>query len=512
MATPHVQDRPDDNPPVPRWRYVAAGILALLLVGGGITFFLRPESTDCAKGVKKIEAAGETRCVGLTDGSYPFTKDLRNVFRSIAKENRRVTREAAEPDGTPYVSVVYLVDMAPGKGDSNTTESIRHELEGAYTAQYEVNHHRGHGHTPRIRLLLGDTGDKKAQRGYTLSQIKARRGTDRIVAAAGLGTSLTGTNEMITKLSKLDIAAFGSVITADELEKTGGLVRAAAPNADEAAAAVQFLKSRKYAKDKVLVVQDANGQDLYTRTLAARFGAVLPKDRLAASEPMQYDSSKSQLATYFSNQMPNLCLKRPGIVYFAGRGRDLPDFLAPLANRQCKSDQITVLSGDDVSQAAQAEGFSDVKQALRNGNIKLLFTGLAHPGAWTKAPQYFDKNAIVPFQAGGTFTTTFKDDSLDDGQAIMGYDAVLTAVTTIRKAVPLENSHQEIKRDAVLQMLTTLNDTNAVPGASGWISLQNNGSPKNKAIPIIEISSNGTTRTIDVTSTNTGNGHPYTPE
>lgn len=375
-----------------------------------------------------------------------------------------------------------------------------------------MNHRRGHGHTPRIRLLLGDTGDEKAHRDYTLGQVKARRDTDRIVAAAGLGTSLKDTKAMISELSRLDIAAFGSVITSDELEKSDGLVRVAAPNADEAAAAVQFLDSKKYRRSKVLIVQDANKDDLYTKTLAARFGAELPKDRLVAPEPMQFDSSKSQLATYFSNQMANLCLGHPGIVYFAGRGRDLPDFLAPLANRQCKADQITVLSGDDVSQAAQSAGFNDVKQALQNGNIKLLFTGLAHPGAWAKAPQYFVKNAIVPFQAGGTFTTTFKDDSLDDGQAIMGYDAVLTAVTTIRKAVPLENSHQEIKRDAVLQMLTTLNGTNAIPGASGWISLQNNGSPKNKAIPIIEIASNGETRTVGVTSSGTGDGGPYTPE
>ncbi|GAA0449953.1 ABC transporter substrate-binding protein [Streptomyces olivaceiscleroticus] len=509
MATPHAQDRPDDDVPIPRWRYVAALLAALLLVGGGIIWIAQPESTDCAENVKKIEAAGSTRCVGLTDGSYAFTDDLRNVYGLIEKENRRVTAEAAERDGRPYVSIVYLLGMKPGKGDSNTTESVRHEVEGAYTAQYEVNHGRGHGQTPQIKLLLGDTGDQKAQRDFTLDRIKARRGPDRIVAAAGLGTSLTGTNAMISKLNDLDIAAFGSVITADELEKNDGLVRVAAPNADEAAAAVQFL-TKKHGKDKVLIVQDANKNDLYTKTLASRFAALLPKNRLAAPEPMQYDSSKSQLATYFNNQMPNLCLDPPGVVYFAGRGRDLPDFLAPLANRRCKSArEITVLSGDDASQAAQAEGFGDVKQALRNGNIRLLFTGLAHPGAWAKAPQAFDKNAIVPFQEGGTFTRTFKDDTLDDGQAIMGYDAVLTAVTTIRKSVHLENSHQEIERDAVLQMLRTINGANAVPGASGWISLQNNGSPERKAIPIIEIDSAGTTRSISV-SANTGK--PYASE
>ncbi|MEV0598884.1 ABC transporter substrate-binding protein [Streptomyces sp. NPDC050315] len=509
MATPPAQDRPDDDVPIPRWRYVAAVITALLLVGGGITWLVQPESADCAENVKKVETADGARCVGLTDGSFPFTKDLRHVYGLIEKENRRVTREAAKRDGRPYVSVAYLLGMNPGKGDSNTTESIRHEVEGAYTAQYEVNHGRGHGQTPQIKLLLGDTGKEKAQRDYTLGRIKARRDPDRIVAAAGLGTSLTGTNAMISKLSDLDIAAFGSVITADELEKNDGLVRVAAPNADEAAAAVQFL-AKKHAKDKVLIVQDANKNDLYTKTLGSRFAAELPKDRLAFPEPMQYDSSKSQLATYFNNQMPNLCLDPPGVVYFAGRGRDLPDFLAPLANRRCKSDRkITVLSGDDVSQAAQAAGFADVKQALRNGNIRLLYTGLAHPGAWSKAPHVFDKNAIVPFQAGGKFTTTFRDDALDDGQAIMGYDAVLTAVTTIRKSVHLENSNQPIERDAVVQMLRTVNGANAVPGASGWISLQNNGSPQRKAIPIIEIDSDGTTRSISVSASN---GKPYAPE
>ncbi|AXG78669.1 ABC transporter substrate-binding protein [Streptomyces paludis] len=511
MTTSLADDLPDANPPVPRWRFAALGAVVLLLLGGGAFWLFRPESTDCAEGVRRVEAGNATRCVGLTDGSYPFTKDLRTVFRLVEKENRQVTEEAAQPGGTPYVSVVYLMGMSPRPGDSKNTESVRHELEGAYTAQYEANHRRAQGRTPRIRLLLGDTGSRPEQRAYTLEQIRARLDRDRIVAVAGAGTSLGGTREMVARLNSWDIASFGSVLTSDVLEKSAGLVRVAPPNADQAAAAVRYLSREEYAGSKVLIVKDSNNDDLYTKTLAEKFGAGFPEPRLAAPEPMQYDSSKTQLATYFSNQMPNLCLERPDVVYFAGRGRDLPDFLAPLSERQCSGSPLMVLSGDDTSQVLQADGFNEVKQSLRKGNIRLVFTGLAHPGAWDLAPRFFDPNAIGPFLPDGTFRTTFRDDKLDDGQAIMGHDAVRTAVKAIRKAVPLENSDQRIERKDVMQNLSLLYDANAVAGASGWISLKNNGSPRDKAIPLIEIDGTGSTKTIAVVSGGDA-GTPYLPK
>ncbi|RDG36629.1 ABC transporter substrate-binding protein [Streptomyces corynorhini] len=511
MTTSLADDLPDPDPRIPRWRLVAIGFVLVLLVGAGTGWLLRPESTDCAAGVKRVEAGDATRCVGLTDGTYPFTTDLRALFRLVEKENREVDQEAARSGGTPYVSVVYLMGMSPGPGDSKNTESVRHELEGAYTAQYEANHARSQGRSPRIKLLLADVGSRPAQSAYTLGQIQARLDRDRIVAVAGLGTSRIDTKGMVARLNSWNIASFGSVITADDLEESDGLVRVAPPNADEAAAAVQYLRSGTYAKAKVLIVKDSNKDDLYTRTLAEKFGAGFPKERLAAPEPMQYDSSKTPLATYFINQMPNLCLERPDVVYFAGRGRDLPDFLAPLAERQCSGSELTVVSGDDTSQVLQADGFNEVKQSLRKGNIKLVYTGLAHPGAWTEAPRFFEATAIAPFLTGGTFRTAFRDDKLDDGQAIMGYDAVRTAVKAIRKAVPLENSNQKIERKDVMQNLSLLYDANAVAGASGWISVKNNGSPMAKAIPIIEIDGTGTTTTRAVVSGN-GTGTPYLPK
>ena len=506
-TTPHIQNGPEPLLSRRRKKKMYGIIVAFaLVITASVVWYARRDNHECAPGVKSLESANVQQCAGLTDGGYSFSKDLDHVYGLIKSENDHVTEEAAKPGGAPYVSVVYVLGMTPGDGDSNNVRSVRHEIEGAYTAQMQANHHATQGDSPRIRLLLGNIGSGTEARDYTLGQVKSHLTGDRIVAAVGLGTSLSDTRAMVSLLASWNIASFGSVLTADDLQKVRGLVRAAPPNADEATAAVQFLSTGKYAKSRVLVIEDANGKDLYTRTLAKTFRSKFPRGRLAAKDPMEYDSTKTKLGTYFTNQMANICGADPDVVYFAGRGRDLPKFIAPLAGRQCKK-TVTVLSGDDVSQSPGSAGFDDVKQGLRNGNIRLIYTGLAHPGAWAKAPQFYSNTAIEPFQAGGTFTQKFPRDDLDDGQSIMAYDAMLTAVKAIRKAVPLEDSNQPVVRKDVMQMLKLLYDANAVAGASGWISYTNNGSPKDKAIPVIEVDASGSTKTIEVTS---GTGKPYT--
>ncbi len=493
------QDPGPWDPPPPWWRQrlgVTALVVVLALVGSGLYLWLRPADTRCADGVSEV---GPTRaCVGLTDGSYAYSADLAPLFGLIDAENKRVSDEAATPGGPPWIGVVYLMSMVPGSGSTNTGDSIRHELEGAYTAQWEANHSHAQGDSPQIKLLLAHTGETDQQRDYALAQIKAHRAGDHIVAVAGLGTSTVATRSSIESLTRQGLAAFGSVITADDLTGIPGLVRVSPPNSDEAAAAAKYLM-KQYPGAKVLLVQDTRGDDLYTSTLAASFAKSYPK-RLLVPQPMQYDSSKSDVSTYFTQQMANVCLDQPQVVYFAGRGVDLPRFLAPLSHRQCDSASLTVVSGDDASQVEQSAGVGEVKQALRLGRIKLLYTGLAHPGAWTLRPQSFDRTAIAPFQKGGHYVSAFPRESLDDGQAIMGYDAMLTAVTAIRTAASGGTGADTVTGQDVVQMLTLLYGARAVSGASGLISLDSSGGPHNKAIPIVELNQDGSVRTVAVSS------------
>jgi ABC-type branched-subunit amino acid transport system substrate-binding protein len=488
-------------------------VLSALLLGlaafVAVSLFSGGDDDSCGEGVTEIGEGAERQCVGVTDGSFAFGKEdaLVEVSGLIKDENERVTKQAEAEgnggEGTPYVSVVYLLPMESPPGETLSGSSVERQLQGAYTAQVEVNQGRSQGESPQIRLLLGNTGVTEEQWRHTVDQIKERRQRDRIVAVAGLGTSVAETKEMTAALTEADIPAFGSVLTSDTFENTPGLVRVAPPNSDEAAAAVEFLSTDEYAEASVLVIEDANQEDDYTSTLAEEFTERLPSGRLTEDhEPIQFDSSRGALATYFLNQTPNLCLRAPDVVYFAGRGRDLPDLIAPLASRQCSDRPLTVLSGDDVGQVTRQEGFDEMLQSLRNGNIKLIYTGLAHPRAWETAPDAFDKSAIAPFQDGGTYLETFKDGSLDDGQAIMAYDAMVTAVRAIRIA----GKGEDLDASDVAQMITSLNDTNAVAGASGRISLLNNGSPDRKAIPILEVEESGEVTTRLVTS---ASGEPW---
>ncbi|WP_059011880.1 type 1 periplasmic-binding domain-containing protein [Streptomyces specialis] len=499
---------PDTQVPWHRtWRGRSLALVTVLAVCGAALFWwLRSEDTRCADGVERIGEGDQRECVGVTDGAFSFDGDLDGVFGLIHAENERVVAEAESGNGVPYVSVVYLLPMTPDPGESNSRDSIRHELEGAFTAQWEANQTSAHGESPQIRLLLAHPGRTDEQREFTIGEITERRDEDRIVAVAGRGTSLQATQQMVADLAAADIASFGAVLTSDLLAETRGLVRVAPPNGDEAAAAVQYLSDGDRADDRVLLVRDGNVEDQYTATLADEFARQLPEDRFVTGQPMQFDSSQSGLATYFSNEMANLCLQEPDVVYFAGRSRDLAAFLGPLAERQCQDTPITVLSGDDASQTVQQETFDNVRQALDLGQIELVYTGLAHPGAWEEAPSAFSPTAISAFLTGGTFVTTFPESDLGDGQAIMAHDALLTAVTAIRSVATPE--YTDITSSDVFQQITTLHDANAVAGASGWISIGTDGSPESKAIPIIRIDEHGTLTTVAVTSST---GTPYTP-
>ncbi|MEC4020890.1 ABC transporter substrate-binding protein [Streptomyces sp. H27-D2] len=487
-----------------RWPWNALlGLLALALAAGGTVWALQPEDTSCAEGVPRV--GEKPQCVGVTDGSHSFSTNLAAVSELIRAENGRVSRASRRPNGPSYVSIVYLMSLAPGPKDSNTPDSVRHEVQGSYTAQYEANHTPKYGDAPKVRLLLANTGSTGEQRSAALQEIRKRIDSDHIVAVAGLGTSTDATEKMVRTITAdrqdggLQLAAVGSVLTADTLSKVKGLVRAAPTNADEAAAAAAFLKRKPYAGKRVLVIQDARPDDQYTRTLGEAFLRAFPRDR-PAPKVEQYDSSQEGVATAFKTRMANLCAAKPDVVYFAGRGVDLPRFLAPLKDRPCTDRELVVFSGDDVSQSAQAQGFDEIKETLRSGNVRLLYTGLAHPGAWQKAKDAYPGWAVQSFGTKGRYRTAFPEETLDDGQAIMGHDAVLTAVSGIRLAARASDSNGRVSGSQTIQIWKSLHGVEAVKGASGLISLGNDGSPEGKAVPIIEIKPDGTVRTLDVSA------------
>ncbi|MEU4212386.1 protein kinase [Streptomyces sp. NPDC026206] len=503
---------------------LAAGLAllaALVAQGDAPRSAVSQGDTGCADGLRSIGKGRTRTCVGLLAGtsSPPGSagssrssrthgtpgSNLVPVLERIYAENRRVVKAAAEQGGRPFASIVYLTPITAEYDGTSMMESVRHDLEGAYLAQHRANRDPASKAKAHIRLLFAQTGGTAEQRQYTVGQVLGRQRAERIVAAVGLGGSTASSQDMIGELTAGGLPAFGSVLTADSWAGTPGLVRVAPANADQAAAAVRFLSTGEHAAARVLLVQDVAAGDQYTSTLATQFRARVPADRLVGGEPKLFDSSQPGQADTFRAQLAELCAAGPDVVYFAGRGTSLPAFLTALADRPCRDRPLTVLSGDDTTQVTRTDGFGPKELAvmLRTGRIDLVYTGLAHPGAWEAAPEAFAPEAVAPFR-NGTFAAAFPDSDLEDGRAIMMYDALLTATRAIGNTPAVSDP----TATDVYRTLSVLREGKGLPGASGWITIGGDGGPQDKAIPVVRIEPGGRTTTIVVTS---ADGTPYVP-
>lgn len=453
----------------------AVTLVAALWLGVG---WVQERQARCADRV--VEQGPDDECVGVSDGSYVFAPHLDAVSAKIEAENRRVLANA---DKEPYVSVAYFTSFTTTSEDSNSAEGVRHELQGAYLAQYR--HNQGDlAANPKIRLLIANPGSKSAQWKHTVDQLIALKDSpDRLVAVAGLGPSTNENLSAIKRFSEHGIAMVGATMTASDIKDINGFVRIAPTNEDQAYAGAGYLKRRGVTTG--VVIQDVARGDLYSSTLGSAFTkAFQDGTHKLVAESMTYDSSVSSAWQNELHYMPGqLCQQRPQLVYFAGRGLHLTRFLDALANRSCTEQQFTVFTGDDTTNLSPEQ----LARAAETG-IEVLYTGLAHPDMNREAPQTVSAPSAKNFQPGGLMEQWFPHDPRGDGGALMGHDAVLTAAHGIQMAAHWQG---EVVGDAVARMFHQMDGAQQVAGASGFISFQNNGDPRNKAVPILRLNAKG---------------------
>jgi ABC-type branched-subunit amino acid transport system substrate-binding protein len=269
-------------------------------------------------------------------------------------------------------------------------------------------------------------------------------------------------------------------------------------NTDEVRAAVSYLRPDVRS---ALLVQDENPADLYATTLGQAFRARFPDSKHTLIDPPEVFDSSVPVDNAFALMMPDICQQHPDVVFFGGRGPELEAFIEALADRQCQSLQINIMTGDDgveVQSGLRRQRLQD-SHALENGlraNVTLKYTALAHPDSWESAPQAFSPATTFYFQrsCADCFRTIFPGDSLDDGQAIMGHDAVIVAVTAIRYTT------EPTRPASVIQALNRLHGQRAVNGASGLVSLDEHGNPANKPIPVLQLRPDGVITFVTLTS------------
>jgi ABC-type branched-subunit amino acid transport system substrate-binding protein len=429
-------------------------------------------SKRCGDGVERRGADRE--CTGVTDGVFPYSTDqgFSNVEKKILKENESLK-------GKQFVSIALLRAMTGL--DSEDQQAFLHELEGAYVAQYRANHeHEAEGKLkPPIRLLVANDGHDGQQWRPVVQQLKGLLDPpDNLLAVVALGPSLDTTKQALESLSASHVPTVGATITADDLTGFPGLVRVAPTNTDEAHAAVEFGKAQKG-----LVIRDTNPENHYVDTLGTVFSNLLST---SSRQPEPFNS-KSMPGNTFRAIRDEMCLAAPDVIYFAGRGSDLKNFVEELGKRDCHDLPFTIVTGDDASQMSTTN--AALKAALAT-HIRVCYTALAHPEASSNAPPTTGGWARDYAAFGDAFSVAFPGVELVDGQAIMAHDAVLTAITGIQAITTDQNPNPT--RAQLIEWWPRLHGFAAVKGASGTISLDNHGNPDNKAIPILEIKPDGT--------------------
>ena len=313
------------------WKWVigiCAGLVLATLIGVPLTIIL----THCP-GQLSYQA---DQCVGVSDAGDVFDPALADVLGKIRVENQRI-----EALGQPMLSIGVLASM-PRPGDKpGLAISIREQLEGVYLAQHLANTQTALGGTPLLRLVVGNAGEDTAEWPSVVPDFIDRSrqlGNDRLVAVIASGDSVTPMLDAINELFRADIPVMPIRLTANQLSVdpsrvTFPLARPTPTNTDQVRAAVSALKP---STRTALLVADTNPRDFYSTSLAASFRANYPDATHTLIQPVEtYDASLGGVANTMRGIMTSICQTQPDVVYFAGRGIALEDFVRALPLRSC---------------------------------------------------------------------------------------------------------------------------------------------------------------------------------
>ncbi|MDX6363773.1 hypothetical protein ACFVYF_31350 [Streptomyces sp. NPDC058274] len=480
-------------------RYVALSLAAVLVtfgVWGGRT--LAHDDRSCAPGV--VQPEGSTECVGVSSTTYAFGRpQLADTVRAINRENHRLA-----PGG--QVTVALLEPFTAT--DADNLRDVQHELQGAYLAQYQANHDSNE-QTPKIRLVLANPGASGAHWEHTVDQLeRMTKGPERLRAVTGVGLSTDNNKKAVAELTRRGIPVIGTSITADDLangrqgkDPYPGLARVSPTNTDEARALASFAK---VSAGKAFLVYDKPG-DPYTRTLQSSFGKLL---KGSPYEPQPYTppddrSKEGTTANTFEQITHVLCDTARGTdtVLFAGRHTQLRQFINALGDRGCQDRRFTLLTGDEGSYLT---GDKDLDRSALKHNLSVRYTALAHPDAWVQDTAKTGGSAADAEQLDGMLRRSKREPvgpigpvALDDGQLIIAYDALRLAVHGIRAATP-DGKRIPALADVGLQWPQVKGKQLRVNGASGWICLDVHGNPYDKAVPIVELTPEGSSRFVKI--------------
>ncbi|MCD2196188.1 hypothetical protein LQ327_22705 [Actinomycetospora endophytica] len=470
-------------------------IAVVLVVVAGVVYGVWTLLTPtCGSGTSRTD----DQCLGVSDGSAQVTAHevpgYADILGKIKAQNDLVTSSKI-----PYVTIAYLmpVQRQDSADSAGGLQASLHELQGAFIEQLQVN--SADNAPVHVRLVIANDGDSSAHWREVVPTLMKMVGSDHLVAVVATGYSVQATQDAITALSVARIPVITTRLTADTLDGVStpdrAFARIAPSNSDEAAALAADLRTTA---SKVLVVRSNDSTDTYVQSLAVAFEQKYAGGAGTLMSPEETFNPGPY--SFMSSVVSSVCERQPNVIMFAGRSDDLEQFVKALATRSCGNLPLTIVTGDDAEDftAAVADEVSQETKGASpsslgligglNSGVTVRYADIADSSAWKTNPEAFVPGAIGALNENCStcFHGQFPSSSLDDDAAIMGHDAITTVATALTFGSQLNNT-----TDGVTAAFKRLHGPNSIPLASGWLSLSPYGDPINKAVPILQVGSDG---------------------
>ena len=428
-------NQPRPGRPAPRRRVVIAAVasvaLALAAVGGWRYVFPAAPSD-------------------VTDGSAIFNPMFGPVESAIAAENATIRRE--HPGG--YVSVALLTPLTPtGTLGDVSPQRMLNELRAAYVAQLAIN---ANPDAPGVQLLLANEGtsdEGKANEGLAtqaVGQLQALvTAPDNLVAVAGMGISITATENAARALATSGLPMFSAVTTGDEFYsgQYAGYYQLVPDVREQVTALSQVVR---FPGKAVLYFATIN-DDRYVTDLKDDFRSVFG-DRI--DQTAIFTPANTADFTRFAR---TICAQSAGQVpdiLYAGRLSVLTSLISKLQSaRACAGKTITIVTGSDANDLR----LSVTKTPSGGGQVSVIYADIEDRSKIT--PTFRNQYA----RAMGTLDPG--DAGLSDPWTLATYDAIVAAGTAIDGSLQQAPTAAGVATQA--SFITTTNVGNEPDGATG---------------------------------------------
>jgi hypothetical protein len=430
----------------------------------------------------RLVQVGE-ECVGVSDGSIVFAPEQEEISKKIAAANRA----AAEK---PHVTIALLAPMTAL--DTQGRARALEQIQGAYMAQRYANVRRD---APAVRLVLAQPGTTgrgwRRLAGQLLDMVDDSRHSLRAVVGFNAGDKPIA--DAVRFLASRGVPTVGGSFTPENPGPSPLALPVAwtAPSASDQLKALASYENSKEAGR--LLVEDLRSGDPYVEGLREAYVAQEPLPRR-----LSYTSPSAQTPvspSEFAGMVHSICSSEVEVkeIFFAGRPAHLRQFLAALDERECRQRSLTVTSGSNTAELSHDAELRDMLNHNGPGAITMRYTAVAHPDAWPQTANSAEEPSAEVVDARAAMADVLEQareleiggPDLSDGETISVYDSALTAVSAIRASVTDSSGPPRISDVAANSR--QLDGARTVHGASGWICLDGQGYPYNKAVAVVTL-------------------------